>query len=75
MIINIEYIKFLKDEMHKINALDLDDIDFHEDGESIEISKKAKYEFEFTGLNNIDFITSGSYKNKEKSLQGGNEYE
>jgi len=62
MIINIEYIKFLKDEMHKINVLDLNDIDFHKDGISIEISKETKEEFEFTGLSNMDFITSGYYK-------------
>ena len=42
--------------------MDLDEIDFYENGEIIHIDKKILDDFTFTGLNNIDLITSGFYK-------------
>ena len=64
MQISIEYIKFLCMERAKLNAADLKDIEFFEDGMKVDISPETIKKFELTGLNNVDFITSGEYKNK-----------
>ena len=60
--ISVEDIRLLKAEMDKINKLNLDNIDFYENGQCIEISKKTKDDFSFTGLSNMDFIMTNSYK-------------
>lgn len=48
-----------------INTTDLKDIEFYQNGEKIDICGAAKNEFELTGLNNIDFITTGKYKTRK----------
>jgi len=62
--INIEEIFEIYDRRKIINNFDLMDIEFCVDGKPIEIDPKVKKEFEFTGLNNIDFITSNYYLRK-----------
>ena len=62
MKIAIEYIEWLASERQKINKTPLDEIEFFKNGMKVDISKKMIEDFEFTGLNNIDFITSGFYK-------------
>jgi len=60
--VDIEYVLWLQEERAKINRLDLEDIDFYENGEKIEINEKARKEFIYCGLVNTDFITTEFYK-------------
>lgn len=59
--VDIEDIKYITSKRLEINMLDLRDIVFYENGKPVEISKKAIDDFMFTGLSNIDFITSEFY--------------
>lgn len=61
MRIDIEYIYWLQRRRKEINELDLGEIQFYEEGVRIAIPKNIIKDFELTGLNNIDFITSGYY--------------
>ena len=61
MKISIEYIKYLKSELRKINLMKLEEIEFTENGEVIDIPKINIREFNFSGLSNVDFITGGAY--------------
>lgn len=61
--ISISEIYTLANRRKQINELDLASIDFiDDDGNSIDISPEIIKEFVYTGLNNMDFITSGFYK-------------
>jgi len=62
MKVDIEHILYLKSELKKINSVDINDIVFMENGEVVEISDEIIEDFAFTGLNNVDIITSGFYK-------------
>jgi len=59
-----DVMKALK-ERRRINRIPLKDIIIYEGGKEVEILEWVKEHFEFTGLNNIDFIASGMYKVKE----------
>lgn len=61
MKVTIEYLQAIQDERARINNTPLNEIEFYENGKKIEIDEDIIKEFEFTGLNNIDFITSGFY--------------
>jgi len=65
MIVNIERILELKEELRKINEAELSDIEFHENGKKLEIDPKNIEDWAFVGLNNVDFITTHSYKRGE----------
>ena len=60
--VHIEHIIYLKEEVDKINKLDLSKIEFYLEGEPIEIPETTVLEFKFTGLNNMDFITCEFYE-------------
>ena len=62
MKVAVEYIQWLIDERAKINRLDLEELEFYENGMRVDIDKQIVRDFTFTGLNNIDFISSGFYK-------------
>ncbi len=62
MQVAIEYINWLQEERAKINRADLRDIEFFENGMKLDIPQEILDNFEFTGLNNIDFIWSDFYK-------------
>lgn len=64
MRIGIERIFEIQAELSKINEQYLSDIEFYEGGVKINIDKKILDKFGYTGLNNVDFITSGYYKQK-----------
>jgi hypothetical protein len=59
--VDIEYVDWLKSEIRRINSLDINKIDFYQDNEVINIPKSVIDEFEFTGLNNCDFVTGKLY--------------
>ncbi len=60
--IDIELIDAVQAFRQYVHKLTLDDIDFYENGEKVDIPQELVDEFELTGLNNIDFITSNYYK-------------
>jgi len=52
----------LKNRLKEINALELEKIEWvNENGEVIPINPKIVEEFIYTGLGNVDFITTGFY--------------
>ncbi len=62
MIVDIDHLKKRKKELLMINSIDLDEIQFYENGDRVEISKETLEQWKYIGLNNTDFITSGFYK-------------
>jgi len=66
MRINLEDIRKNVEQRREWNSARLDRIEFYEDGVQLDIPIELIDEFEFTGLNNIDFITTGFYLQKEK---------
>ena len=61
MKINIEDVIVHLEQQRKWNSIPLSDIEFYERGVKLDIPKGLIDEWEFTGLNNIDFISSGYY--------------
>lgn len=60
--INVEEIKRIQKRRAEINKLDLQNIEFYEDGVKLDISPEKIKEFSFIGLNNVDFIALGFYR-------------
>lgn len=59
--VDIEDIRYINAKRVEINMLNLQDIVFYENGKPVEISEKVLEDFRYTGLSNIDFITSEFY--------------
>ncbi len=66
--IDIERIKALKKELSDFNKLRLQDIEFYENGKKLDIKSELVKEFEFIGLNNVDFIMTEFYKEGFRKL-------
>ena len=64
MQVNIEDVKRIAEERAKINRLQFDKIVWFENGVSLEIPQEVLDNWEFIGLNNMDFITTGHYLTK-----------
>ncbi len=62
MFVKVEYVKWLKDELRKINNIPLEDITWIEDEKILNIDKNMIDIFDFTGLSNVDFVMYGEYK-------------
>ena len=62
--INIEDIFEIEERRRSINKLELEDIEFCSNGVPLDIDPKVTEEFNFVGLNNIDFITTNYYLRK-----------
>jgi hypothetical protein len=60
--IDVEYVRRLREELAAFNKLDLNEIEFYENGRKIEIAPQALEEWSFVGLNNADFIMTDLYK-------------
>jgi hypothetical protein len=56
MRVDVERIRELKTALAEINRLDFDSIEWFEGGEKIEIVPEMIRFWEFTGLNNADFV-------------------
>ncbi len=65
MKVDIEHIRYLQKEREKINKAELEDIEFFEEGKKVDISKKIIDDYKLYGLNNIDFILTGTYCDRE----------
>jgi hypothetical protein len=68
MKVNIEKFLKIKKELDKLNSTPLEEIQFFENGEPIEIDERLLEQWKYIGLNNFDFIITEFYKeNPEKS--------
>ena len=65
IIIPIEEVEAMQKIRNKVNRPHLRNIVFTRKGKALSISKEIIDEWEMTGLNNCDFITSGAYKQKK----------
>jgi hypothetical protein len=63
--IDVEKVQRMCAERCEINVLDIRDIEVYENGKLLNISDKVKEDFEFTGLSNVDFISSRYFEKKE----------
>ncbi len=63
--IDIKKVLELEKEIRKINAIPFDQIVWMKNMVSISTPQEVIDNFKFTGLNNMDFITSGYYKKVE----------
>jgi hypothetical protein len=54
--VNVEWVRAVKAELRRINAVDLKDIEFVHCGKPVAVDPQAIEEWRFTGLNNTDFI-------------------
>ena len=64
----IEDVWRIYEERKAINKLHFQDIVWTKNGKEIKFSQKAKDDFKFTGLSNIDFITSSFTTEKHGNL-------
>jgi len=68
MKVTLNAIRLMSELRLAINSTPLEDIDLYEDfdaisdNDKIEVDPEIVREFGMTGLNNIDFITSGYYR-------------
>jgi hypothetical protein len=70
MRVDIEYVLRLKEELRKINEIRLEKIEWYKNGSQIDISQDIIDEFIFTGLSNVDFITTGYYNDGVITIDG-----
>ena len=62
IIVKVEKIREIEWDRKEINQWKVNEIDFYEDGELLEIDQKIVEDFMLTGLNTMDFINSNYYK-------------
>jgi hypothetical protein len=62
--VSIESIRAMEEFRKSINTVQIHEIEWTLGGRVIEIDPHLIDEFEFTGLSNIDFITTGAYKDE-----------
>ena len=62
MKIDVGYVRRLREELDFINKLNLQQIEWYENGQKVEIDPKVLEEFKFVGLSNENFITMEFYK-------------
>ena len=64
MRVDIETVIRLHEELNKIKAVKLEDIEFYKNNELIKVDSRVIEEFRFTGLNNVLFIVDEIYERK-----------
>lgn len=67
-VVKIEDVLRIQKERSAINRLKFDDIMWTKNGKEVHISPNIKERWQFCGLNNMDFITSGTYRQKLNQL-------
>jgi len=77
MRVDLEEIIELEAKRLRINSVDIEDIEFYENGEKLEIPLDVIQKWRFIGLNNMDFITTDYYlsemiifKKKPSDIEG-----
>jgi hypothetical protein len=66
-VIDIELVQAIQRQKDYVNMIPLEDIIWYENDQRLDINSEIIREFEKTGLNNIDFITSGYYLRKPEN--------
>ena len=56
MRVDLEEVEDIQERRWRINSVPLDEIEWFKNGKRLKIYKKVVKWFEYTGLNNIDFI-------------------
>lgn len=69
IVIHVEEIKGHLKRLNYVNSLDLNEIEWFEHGQPLNISKELINEFELTGLNNSDLISTNFYRLEELHKQ------
>jgi len=64
--VNIEDVLRIQKERRAINRPKFSNLRFYKDGVLLKFKKENLDKFEFIGLNNMDFITSGMWKDALK---------
>ncbi len=62
MKLDIEEIIKIQKTLDEINKVELDEIEFYENGKKLNISKEYIKDWKYTGLDNKNFILTGCYK-------------
>lgn len=62
--VSVEEVKAIAYRRDAINSIPLSKLEIYENGKKVKITKETRQAWDYTGLSNIDFITSGSYKEK-----------
>ena len=62
--VSVEFVIQMDEFRHEVNKIPFEKIKWYKDGELLEIDAKIIKDFAMTGLNNVDFITSGEYLRK-----------
>jgi len=60
-VVDVEYVRWLTNERAYINRMDIHDMTLREKGKVIKVPLEILEEWDFTGLSNVDFITSREY--------------
>jgi len=63
-VVPVELVDWLRQQLWNINKLNFEDIVWTEKDNILDIPKEVIRDFNFTGLSNHDFITTGYYKEK-----------
>lgn len=61
MFVKVEYVKWLKEELRKINEVPLAQITWIENEKLAGVDAQVMDDFCFSGLSNVDFIMTGEY--------------
>lgn len=56
MIVNIEEVRKLKERLAEINSVPFNEIEWHENGQEIQIEDIEKDQWKFTGLSNTCWV-------------------
>lgn len=67
LMVHVDYVRWLESELAIINKSNLENIDFYENDELLNIPKEIIDRYKFIGLNNISFITTNYYKEGNSS--------
>ncbi len=60
--VDINYVKWLRDEMDKINKLPFNEIDWYDGTQQLDIPQATKDEWKFVGMTNCSFVETGFYE-------------
>ena len=64
--VDVERVRELRAELDRINALPLHNLHLYEGGRRLKVHDALIHNWELTGLNNVDFILTESYRKRER---------
>lgn len=69
MIVNVEEVRALKARLREINRVPIEQIEWHEGGQKLELDPDLVADWSFMGMNNADFIDTEYYKEDPEMLR------